>query len=159
MSEGQHVQVRPMPGRAVAAPAVGHSESGLKLGPVVPEIARGAPHIGIGGDMRGLADRRLAGRSAEQHRPPAFANGQMNRRNLGGMIRGGQVVHLHQVHPPGGVLAEDRVVPAGVSPRTPYMNGHHAHRSLVLPASCALKSEPSMGRLASTAPRAMPRMR
>ena len=116
--QGQHVAVRPAAGRDLALPHLTALEHIFQQVPPVPEVVGDPPHVGVFAQVPGLFDHRRAGGQAEHHGPAALVDGLADHldfllRGVGGVGVGvgvADVVHLDEVHPPGGVQLEDGVV-------------------------------------------------
>ena len=118
LAQRQHVAVRPAAGAHMRLPHLAAAEHVFKQIPAIPEIVRHAPHVGKLLHVPGFLDHRGAGGKAEHHVAAAGTDGGGDHLNLlrsgvGAIlihVRVADIVHLHEIHAPGGIELEDGVI-------------------------------------------------
>ena len=114
------------------APFLRPFEHRLQQAPVVPEVVRDAPHVGIRLQVLGFRQRRGTGAEAQHDLPSASAAGfgdQLDLPAAAGILPG-DVVALDEVHAPFRVEAEDAAVVGGrvrcIAPEAVHIGIPHA---------------------------------
>ena len=123
--QGEHVAVGPPRGAGVRGPAGEAREVRLDVLPPVPQVVADPPHRGVLAQMVEAGQGQVpAGREAQPHRPAAAGDRPGERLDLRRLIRPEHVVDLEEVHAPGGVQREHRVV-VGAGPRHRVVDADH----------------------------------
>jgi hypothetical protein len=85
----------------VRRPARHARELGFDVVPIVPEVVRDAPHLGVETEVLEVRQgQHASGREAEYHVPAGFSDGVLIGGNLRGEVRPQHVVRLDEVHAP-----------------------------------------------------------
>ena len=132
-AERKHVGVGPAADAAELRPLVEASEESVKRLPPVPEVVAHAPHVRVLRNMRAAGERRVARRERKDDLAARLRDGLaygLDLKALRLIVRTRNVVDLHEVDAPRGILREDAVV-VFLSARLPQ-----DCQSDLLPAPC-----------------------
>ena len=110
LAQREHVGVGPCARGDIGRPLGANLELVVQLAPVVPEVVHRAPHVGVRLHVVHLLHRCLARGDAQHDGTPAMVDGLADHLDFSRVVRAGEVVYLHEVHPPLGIQLEAGVI-------------------------------------------------